>query len=435
MQLKKFGRKIRAGVFAGLAMISSSLCAEVVDVLVLYTPEARNTRNGRDIQARISAYMAYANTAYRNSHVDIQLRLVGTALMDLPYERVSEENLSNFARDAEVARLREETGADLVTLLNLRDEVSGNYMCGIGYIPQGRSDTGRFYSNAPSGAFSLVGIECDVATFAHELGHNMGLGHSLRQNSAGGVWPWARGHGVDGLFSTIMAYPHFYGTQNQLPVFSNPDIFECAGLPCGVDRNHTDGAHAAANLTALASQISSFRPTVIADTQLPGADDPVQDPLQKCASIPVSQNLLRNGDFDSLEAWLPSLGPATLSIEVFAAGNCLENRLVVSDRTVYYSSVAQTFATPLPANVTYQFKGQFGIRGSARENLRVALLVRSDRGSTYHYLNTLSVTASEMTHFTQSFSVPSGQVEGLLVYGPPGGVDIVVDKMSLIRTF
>ena len=432
MSLNPFSRFIRSTFFSGMLIASASASAEVVDVLVLYTPEALTTRNGADINARISSYIAYANTAYQNSRVDMQLRLVGSQLINVPYTHVNETNLANLSRDAMVANLRETTGADLVTLLNLRQEMSGGYVCGIGYVPQGRSDTGQFYSNAASAGFNLVGIDCGVTTFAHELGHNMGLGHSYKQNSQGGVWPWARGHGVNGLFSTIMAYPQSYGTYTQLPVFSNPNVFECVDLACGVDRTQTAGADSAASLVALAPQIASFRPTRVATSDLPGNDTPTDTaPTEFCANTSVAGNLLLNGEFDTSEGWQSGFGLSTLEIEAFTKGTCLENRMVIAERTAYYSSATQILKQPLQANVNYQFKGEFAIRGSTRESLRIALRVRTSRGSYYHYLNPVSATATELTSFSQSFSVSTGQVDAILIYGPPAGVDIVMDKLAL----
>jgi hypothetical protein len=434
MMLNKFSRFIRSTFFACSAVTAASASAEVVDVLVLYTPEALTTRNGADINARISSYIAYANTAYENSQVDMQLRLVGSQLINVPYQRVTEENLSNLSRDSAVAALREQTGADLVTLLNLRQEMSGGYICGIGYVPAGRSDTGQFYSNAASAGFSLVGIDCGVNTFAHELGHNMGLGHSYKQNSQGGIWPWARGHGVNGLFSTIMAYPQSFATNNQLPVFSNPNISSCVDLACGVDKTRTDGADAAASLVALSAQIAAFRRTVVDETGLPGDDTPVNPPVEYCPTGTVANNKLVNGEFNSTSAWQAGFGSASLGVEAFAKGACMENRLVVSQRTAYYSSAMQVFNQPLQTGKVYQFKGEFAIRGGTRESIRVALRVRTSRGSYYSYLNPLSVTATEMTSFSQTFTVTSGQtVDALLVYGPAANVDIVMDTLSLVQ--
>lgn len=425
---------------AGFAVctLANTVTAEVIDVLVLYTPEALQTRNGADIDARISSYITYSNDAYSNAQVDMQLRLVGSALLDADYDYVNETNLSNLRRNSTVANLRREHGADAVVLLNLRQQVSNGYICGIGYVPSG--DSGRLYSNAASVAYSLVGIDCGVNTFTHEVGHNMSLGHSYVQGSTGGVWPWARGHGVQGLFSTIMAYPHAYGTYRQLPVFSNPRINSCEGQACGVDQAQNNGADAAANLTALASQIAGFMPTVhdIDDGDDGGDDDgngdddtPPSD--TPCVKDPVVGNLLINGEFDSnTDGWQSGFGESTLSITALQAEDCLDNALVVGNRTQYYSSAFQSTNGKLTVGNSYQFNGKFGIANGSRESIRVALRIRSYWGSRYAYLDPVSVTANELTSYQQSFTLSSGEVDGILIYGPAAGVDIVMDSLSIV---
>ena len=434
--VKILKRLIATAGFA--ACMANAVNAEVIDVLVLYTPEALQTRNGADIDARISSYITYSNDAYSNAQVDMEVRLVGSALLDANYDYVTETNLDNLRRNSTVANLRREHGADAVVLLNLRQQVSNGYICGIGYVPSGDSNSGRLYSNASSVAYSLVGIDCGVNTFTHEVGHNMSLGHSYTQGSAGGVWRWARGHGVQGLFSTIMAYPHAYGTYRQLPVFSNPRINSCEGQACGVDQALNNGADAAANLTALAQQIAGFMPTVhdIDDGDDGGGDDNGDDDTPPsdtpCEKDPVTGNLLINGEFDSTDSWQSGFGQSTLSITALPAEGCLDNALVVGNRTQYYSSAFQSIDGKLTAGNSYQFNGKFGIANGSRETIRVALRIRSYWGSRYAYLDPVSVTANELTSFQQNFTLSSGNVDGLLIYGPAAGVDMVMDSLSIV---
>lgn len=70
-----------------LAVTSLSLFSTVsysaqVDVLVLYNTDTSNYYNGSPNTA-IRNMVDQANTYYENSRVDIQLRLVGTDLIDL----------------------------------------------------------------------------------------------------------------------------------------------------------------------------------------------------------------------------------------------------------------------------------------------------------------------------------------------------------------
>lgn len=406
--------------------------ADVVDVLVLYTPEAAASRNGKDIDARIASYIAYANTAYKNSQVDIQLRLVGSQLADLPYDYVTETNLNNFQQDSSVARLRKEKGADLVTLLNLRQQVSNGYVCGIGYISGGDSSTGRLYQYSSAVAYSLVGIDCGVSTFAHELGHNMGLGHSYAQGSKGGVWEWARGHGVSGLFSTVMAYPQSYGTNNQLPVFSNPEVQTCSGLPCGMEKELVSGADAATSLNALATQIAAFMPMMTPSTEIPAEPVPVPDqPKPLCPISVLNTNAIPNGDFNSLDGWRSGFGQSALEVVALDKPDCSESVLRVTDRVAYYSSAAVDLTTPIMSGKNYRFKAQLAIENGSRETIRIALRVTTSSGAYYSYLNSVSATSTEFTQFKQDFSFNSGTIDSLIIYGPAAGVNVLVDNVSL----
>lgn len=442
MKLKKLSALISAAGLAALSLASPVSATEIVDVLVLYTPAAQGTRNGADMDARISSYIAYTNRAYESSQVDMRLRLVGTRQMNA-YGTVTESNLDGLRRDATVARLRRETGADLVTMLNLRQQVSGGYVCGIGYVPSGSSNSGQFYSNAASVGYSLVGVDCGVSTFAHELGHNMGLGHSHIQNSRGGVWSWARGHGVEGSFSTIMAYPQSYRTNNQLPVFSNPNINSCQGQACGADRSRSNGADAAASLSALASQIAGFTPTVaaVADAGTPAptptpapspTPTPTPTPTPSCNKPAVAGNLLQNGEFDALGGWSSGFGLSTLRTESRVVNGCRDNVLVVSNRTEYYSSALQSTAGKLETGARYRLSGKVGIGSSGRETIRVALRERAASGSRYRYLSPVSVTGNELTGFSEEFNLSAGDLEGVLIYGPPAGTNIVMDSLALV---
>lgn len=172
-----------------LAVASAAQAApKTVDIMVLYTPAATQTANGRDIDARIASYIEFANTAYEKSGVNLRLRLVHKQRLDwADYPTVTGANLDRFMRDPQVQRLREQYGADLVSLVN-RSQNSGNgyITCGIGYMGSGDKNSGRFHGNAKDIAYNLTGVDCGLNTFAHEAGHNMGLRHSYEQDLESG---------------------------------------------------------------------------------------------------------------------------------------------------------------------------------------------------------------------------------------------------------
>lgn len=413
--------------FSLLLMAGVAQSAPVVDILVLYVDAAEQTRSGRDIDARISSYIEYSNKAFENSNVDMRLRLVGSEKIDVDYTTVTGANLGALRSNREVAQLRQQYGADLVTLINLRQPMSGGYVCGVAYVPSGNSSTGQLASNAASVAFSLVGVDCGLNTFVHELGHNMGLGHSHTQGSQGGVWPWGRGHGIQSSFSTIMAYPQSFGTRNQLQRFSNPEQIACEGQACGVDRNQTRGADATRNLNSVAQQVADFMPRVV------DIDEP-EPQLPPCQKQDVEGNLIENGGFSSLDGWRALFGVSRLT-QAEVRTDCVNNILAVTERTQYHSDAFQDLTDVLEVGKDYSFSGKFGVAGTDRDNVRFALQIKQGSNTRYQYLDPLSATANELTAYSADVSLDADEQPdrvGLVIYGPQPGVDILADEIVLL---
>ncbi len=104
------------------------------------------------------------------------------------------------------------------------------------------------------GAYVMLGT-----TFAHELGHNLGLVHDwyVEDLSGGYGWdPWGRGHvSQAGQFHTIMAYSEYckylfgyYQVCSELPFYSDPDREHWGvpvGIPIGTNTTCTAGEYAA----------------------------------------------------------------------------------------------------------------------------------------------------------------------------------------------
>ncbi|MFP9019666.1 zinc-dependent metalloprotease family protein, partial [Pseudomonas aeruginosa] len=326
-----------------LAVASAAQAApKTVDIMVLYTTAATQTANGRDIDARIASYIEFANTAYEKSGVNLRLRLVHKQRLDwADYPTVTGANLDRFMRDPQVQRLREQYGADLVSLVN-RSQNSGNgyITCGIGYMGSGDKNSGRFHSNAKDIAYNLTGVDCGLNTFAHEAGHNMGLRHSYEQDlessyydpryAHSGTYEWSRGYGVQGRFATVMAYPHAFGTNKQAPFFANPRLVnaECANQPCGREE-HADAVRA---LNSMATQIADFRPTKVPGTLNPGSggDTPTPPDLPWCTKAKLG-GLLGDGEFASMEGWRAWSGNAQLRLVQVTKG-CGDNAFLVEVR-------------------------------------------------------------------------------------------------------
>jgi len=221
---------------------------ETIDLLVLHPPKSiLNT----DVITRIASMEQYANKALENSDASIRFRVVKIAELDLPGTAVKTDvsTLSALRLSTRAQELRAKYNADLVTLIT----PTGPY-CGVGYVIGGRNDV--LYSNQERYGFNVVGDRC-ISSFAHEIGHNLGLGHSYQQGSRGGLYAYGRGHGVNGNFVTTMAYTSAYKA-GRVQFFSNPDVNKCNNLSCGKPINQTDGAHAVHAINVSGSQISQW---------------------------------------------------------------------------------------------------------------------------------------------------------------------------------
>ncbi len=201
-----------------------------IDVMVVYTPAARQWAAGRGgIENVVAAAMANAQLTADNSTVGVDFRLVHSAQVDYT-ERGSDTDLERLTHPSdgymdEVHAWRDDHGADLVAILT-----DATDMGGIAWLvtdPAG----------SPGYAFSLTSVRQAATsyTLVHEMGHNMGLHHHKAQNfqpgpgmfnySAG--WRWVGNDRQS--YCSVMSYSSgsFYpdGVDSRsVPYFSNPQI-------------------------------------------------------------------------------------------------------------------------------------------------------------------------------------------------------------------
>ncbi len=147
----------------------------VIDVLVVYTPAARDAEGGTSqIQALVDLWVAETNQAYADSGVVQRIALVGREQVDYVESSESLDDLRRLRhpRDGymdDVHDIRDAYAADIVNLIYQRPPEDP--FCGAAFLMLSVGQGHNIH------AFGTAGVDCGARTFAHELGHIMGLRH------------------------------------------------------------------------------------------------------------------------------------------------------------------------------------------------------------------------------------------------------------------
>ncbi len=236
------------------APVAAADSASQIDVLVIWTPAARSAAGGTAaIQSLIDLAVANTNTSYANSGVTQRIRLVHKSEVTYTESAISTD-LSRLAIGSDgyidqAHTLRNTYGADLVSLVG--NGYSG--ACGVGYLMASPSTAYAAYG------FNVVERSCAAGnlSFAHELGHNMGLQHDPGNAGSAGAYSYAYGYqDTGGLFRTVMAYPCGSGACPRVTHFSNPAA-TYGGRPTGTSTQNN-----AAALNNTAATVANFRQAV-----------------------------------------------------------------------------------------------------------------------------------------------------------------------------
>ena len=190
--------------------------------------------------------MEIANTTFENSNVAIRAAITKAIPVEI-LSTSSNRDLLYEMNDAtsvfsDIAEERAVAEADLVMLLR-GDKAEREGNCGIAYqgVYEGNHKRSSYEGVAewrPKG--SGGGWSCSEETFAHELGHLLGLAHRREDQGETIIrgatsYAWAYGNEA---FHTVMSADVGSG---RLQKWSSPDL-DCNGQPCGVDSTKATSA-------------------------------------------------------------------------------------------------------------------------------------------------------------------------------------------------
>ena len=221
----------------------------VVDILVVWTPEAEGEYGGGEPQvlSRIDMLIAYANDALERSGAFVSLNLVGAEKVDY-LEVDSKTDLERLVKDNDghmdsVHDRRDILGADLVYLLT-------------------RRGGGRAVLNR---SFGVGGGH--TRTFAHEVGHNFGIQHE-RSEPIARIAVYQHGFTMKGCSGhTIMSYGmECDRVARTLPFYASPWRYSLShGRALGVTRTSKERgargpADAVLTLNRNRHRVANYRP-------------------------------------------------------------------------------------------------------------------------------------------------------------------------------
>lgn len=236
----------------------------IVDVAVFYS-QSFATQWGMTSGARVQHLVAVLDTALVDSDTGMRARLVYTGPVTLTDDNADQaQTLANLSgltsgeaptitQDLSALRAyRTSHGADLIGILQLTQ--GGHGGCGIANILGAPATNGDINASWAAQGYSVTGDWyggggfCSDITYAHEVGHNLGMAHNV-EDAGGvgtGVRTFAHGHRQDCDFITIMAYPTNGGTcpngaprtignEMEATWFSNPSLTLCPNnQACGI---------------------------------------------------------------------------------------------------------------------------------------------------------------------------------------------------------
>lgn len=323
--------------------------AVTIDVLVVYTPQARAWADSYStgIDNVIAQAMAKSQLTNDNSNTTMTFRLAHSAEINYTESGNSITDLYRITDPDdgymdEVNTLRNQYSADLVTILERVDDVGG-----VGWLLNSES-------GSPDYAFSLVRVQQTgwTYTMVHEMGHNLGAHHSKLQNfqpgpglydfSAG--WRWVGGDG--GKYCSVMTYEsgsYFADgqTHTRAAYWSNPDI-TYQSVATG-DASDGDNARTIRETKAVVSAYRNAVPTISIGS--PSTALTINGPVSYTISYTNATDITLNAN----DVTLNKTGTANGLIAVFGSGT--ETRTVTISNITGIGTLGISIASGTAVNI------------------------------------------------------------------------------------
>jgi hypothetical protein len=201
-----------------------------IDLVVGYDREARIADGGvSQMEARILASVDRMNLAFANSQItNTEVMLLGT-IEDPDYVFPGAVN-GSMSTDDELGNLDQTTGTNpaLNTVSDYANRLGADLKAFV--IKQADGSAGIAYRPGTSSVTARDYMTSTRITFAHELGHNIGLRHSWGDTSGSDSattvhsFGWRLAPAGATRVRTIMAYDWGWGNGERIPYYANPNV-------------------------------------------------------------------------------------------------------------------------------------------------------------------------------------------------------------------